>query len=271
MKKCFRVQWNDPYDLEPRHQLPLADGQGQARRSGDRCHRARPRAAVAQLPRDEDEDEDERDDEEKVQFHNRIVAIIGAEEGLGVESLQGAGKIAAETSIANREIFTLGYSTARNIGIGSYVLRLGQRVIQHNDAPIILTGFQALNKLLGTNVYESNLQLGGPEVMGGNGVSHLLVDSDLDAVRRDRRVGRLRAARHRRAAAVPADRRPGRPRRRLATRRRHRRTTRGKLLTATATARGRGCSTTARSSRRSPTGRRPSSSAAAASAACPSA
>ena len=42
----------------------------------------------------------------------------------------------------------------------SYVLRLGQRVVQHNEAPIILTGFQALNKLLGTNVYESNSQLG---------------------------------------------------------------------------------------------------------------
>ena len=40
------------------------------------------------------------------------------------------------------QIFTLGYSTARNIGIGSYVLRLGQRVIQHVDAPIILTGYQ---------------------------------------------------------------------------------------------------------------------------------
>lgn len=75
-------------------------------------------------------------------FHNKITSIIGIEEGLGVESLQGAGKIAAETSIANRQIFTLGYSTARNIGIGSYVLRLGQRVIQHVDAPIILTGYQ---------------------------------------------------------------------------------------------------------------------------------
>jgi len=61
-------------------------------------------------------------------------------------------------------------------------LRLGQRIVQHNDAPIILTGFQALNKLLGTNVYESNSQLGGPEVMGGNGISHLLVDSDLEGV-----------------------------------------------------------------------------------------
>ena len=129
--------------------------------------------------KDEDEDLPE---EEMVEFHNKIVSIIGTEEGLGVESLQGAGKIAAETSIANRAVFTLGYSTARNIGIGSYVLRLGQRVIQHNDAPIILTGFQALNKLLGTSVYESNAQLGGPEVMGGNGVAHLLVDTDLQAM-----------------------------------------------------------------------------------------
>ena len=31
-------------------------------------------------------------------------------------------------------------------------------------------------------MYESNLQLGGPEVMGGNGVAHLLVDSDVEAV-----------------------------------------------------------------------------------------
>ena len=41
---------------------------------------------------------------------------------------------------------------------------------------------QALNKLLGTNVYESNSQLGGPEVMGGNGVSHLIVQTDLEAI-----------------------------------------------------------------------------------------
>jgi len=56
--------------------------------------------------------------------------------------------------------------------------------VQHIDAPIILTGYQALNKLLGTNVYESNAQLGGPEVMGNNGVSHLVVESDLEGVRR---------------------------------------------------------------------------------------
>ena len=71
----------------------------------------------------EDDDEEESADDEKVQFHNKIISIIGHEDGLGVESLMGAGKIAAETSIANRAIFTLSYSTARNIGIGSCVLR----------------------------------------------------------------------------------------------------------------------------------------------------
>ena len=126
--------------------------------------------------------EEDDDAEEMPATHNKITAVIGVEDGLGVESLQGAARIAAETSVANREIFTLAYCTARNIGIGSYVLRLGQRVIQQQDAPIILTGYLALNKLLGTNVYESNLQLDGPEVMGGNGVSHLIVKNDLEAI-----------------------------------------------------------------------------------------
>ena len=62
------------------------------------------------------------------------------------------------------------------------MLRLGHRVVQQRQAPIILTGYQALNKLLGNDVYESNLQLGGPEVMSGNGIAHLLADSDQQAV-----------------------------------------------------------------------------------------
>ena len=180
VKKCVRIQWNDPYDPSRGiAYLWLSEKDKEA--LGDSV--ITELVAVPEPEASDDEDEAEVV-EEKLAEHNRIVAIIGQEDGLGVESLQGAGRIAAETSIANREIFTLGYSTARNIGIGSYVLRLGQRVIQHRDAPIILTGFQALNKLLGSAVYESNLQLGGPEVMGNNGVSHLLVDSDLDAVAR---------------------------------------------------------------------------------------
>jgi hypothetical protein len=50
-----------------------------------------------------DEDEDVGD-EDLCLTHNKITSIIGVEEGLGVESLQGAGSIAAETSIANREV-----------------------------------------------------------------------------------------------------------------------------------------------------------------------
>jgi acetyl-CoA carboxylase / biotin carboxylase 1 len=55
-------------------------------------------------------------------------------------------------------------------------------VIQRADQPIILTGYQALNKLLGRPVYSSQLQLGGPRVMGANGVSHHIVASDFDGV-----------------------------------------------------------------------------------------
>lgn len=39
------------------------------------------------------------------------------------------------------------------------------RCIQRADQPIILTGFSALNKLLGREVYSSQMQLGGPKVI----------------------------------------------------------------------------------------------------------
>jgi acetyl-CoA carboxylase/biotin carboxylase 1 len=44
--------------------------------------------------------------------------------------------------------------------------------------PIILTGYSALNKLLGRAVYTSQDQLGGPQIMIPNGVSHLQVEDD---------------------------------------------------------------------------------------------
>ena len=52
----------------------------------------------------------------------------------------------------------------RSVGIGAYLNRLGQRVIQMQQGPMILTGFSALNKLLGKEVYTSQDQLGGPQV-----------------------------------------------------------------------------------------------------------
>ena len=48
-------------------------------------------------------------------------------------------------------------------------MRLGQRVIQLEDSHIILTGAGALNKVLGREVYTSNAQLGGTQIMYNNG------------------------------------------------------------------------------------------------------
>jgi hypothetical protein len=54
--------------------------------------------------------------------------------------------------------------------------------VQNEGNPIILTGAGALNKVLGREVYTSNLQLGGPQIMYANGVSHLLAKDDYNGV-----------------------------------------------------------------------------------------
>eukprot|EP00922_Rhytidocystis_sp_ex-Travisia-forbesii_P027851 GHVS01040880.1.p1 GENE.GHVS01040880.1~~GHVS01040880.1.p1 ORF type:complete len:1808 (-),score=259.44 GHVS01040880.1:156-5579(-) len=111
-------------------------------------------------------------------------AIIGTEgKHIGVENLRGSGKIAGETSQAYEDTFTLSYVTGRSVGIGAYIVRLGQRTIQKEEGAIILTGYQALNKLLGREVYSSLDQLGGPNVMYQNGVAHLVVDNDQKGMR----------------------------------------------------------------------------------------
>lgn len=111
---------------------------------------------------------------------HRITDIIGLQEGLGVESLKGSGLIAGETSRAYDDIFTITLVTARSVGIGAYLVRLGERAVQVEGQPIILTGASALNKVLGREVYTSNLQLGGTQIMHKNGVSHLTASSDLE-------------------------------------------------------------------------------------------
>jgi acetyl-CoA carboxylase/biotin carboxylase 1 len=112
-----------------------------------------------------------------------ITDIIGKDADLGVENLRGSGGIAGETSRAYDDIFTLTFVTGRTVGIGAYLVRLGQRTIQKVDvAPIILTGYQALNKLMGKDVYSSNAQLGGPNIMYNNGVTHVTVKDHLQGV-----------------------------------------------------------------------------------------
>lgn len=111
-----------------------------------------------------------------------IDTIVGKEDGLGVENLTGSGAIAGAYSRAYKETFTLTYVTGRTVGIGAYLARLGMRCIQRLDQPIILTGFSALNKLLGREVYSSHMQLGGPKIMATNGVVHLTVLDDLEGI-----------------------------------------------------------------------------------------
>ncbi|XP_062873532.1 acetyl-CoA carboxylase 2 isoform X2 [Trichomycterus rosablanca] len=111
-----------------------------------------------------------------------ITDIIGKEDGLGVENLRGSGTIAGETSQAYEEIVTISMVTCRAIGIGAYLVRLGQRVIQVENSHIILTGAGALNKVLGREVYTSNNQLGGVQIMHNNGVTHTTVPDDFEGV-----------------------------------------------------------------------------------------
>ncbi|KIH92458.1 acetyl-CoA carboxylase [Sporothrix brasiliensis 5110] len=116
--------------------------------------------------------------------HHKIVTIVGDEDGLGVECLRGSGLIAGATSRAYNDIFTVTLVTCRSVGIGAYLVRLGQRAVQVEGQPIILTGAPALNNLLGREVYTSNLQLGGTQIMYRNGVSHMVARDDMEGISR---------------------------------------------------------------------------------------
>ncbi|KAL5104803.1 Acetyl-CoA carboxylase [Taenia crassiceps] len=112
----------------------------------------------------------------------KIVDIIGKDFDISVENLRGSALVAEETAHAYEECFTLSVVTSRTIGIGAYLVRLGQRVIQIENSHIILTGAMALNKLLGRQVYTGNGQLGGVQVMANNGVCHLVVPDEYSAL-----------------------------------------------------------------------------------------
>uniref|UniRef100_A0A3Q3IDI1 acetyl-CoA carboxylase n=1 Tax=Monopterus albus TaxID=43700 RepID=A0A3Q3IDI1_MONAL len=120
--------------------------------------------------------------EDEGESRYKITDIIGKEEGLGVENLRGSGMIAGESSLAYEEIITMNLVTCRAIGIGAYLVRLGQRIIQVDNSHIILTGAGALNKVLGREVYTSNNQLGGIQIMHNNGVTHCTVRDDFEGV-----------------------------------------------------------------------------------------
>ena len=163
LKPYFKVAWNDPANEANGYKyLYLTPEDAKTLGAGKNF--------------DGEEITDEGEKRFKLDF------IVGEKDGLGVENLRGSGLIAGETSSAYAETFTLSYVTGRSVGIGAYINRLAQRVIQMANGPIILTGFSALNKLLGKEVYVSQDQLGGPQIMLPNGVAHQLAVDDQDGV-----------------------------------------------------------------------------------------
>merc|ERR1712048_986036 len=167
LKKIFQVAWVDPADPNKGFEYLYLDPNDMARLPSDSV--TSHEVAV------------------NGQVRHVLDAIMGlnlksTQGGIGVENLQGSGLIAGETSRAYEETFTLSYVTGRSVGIGAYLNRLGQRNIQMVKGPMILTGYQALNSVLGQQVYTSQDQLGGPHIMVPNGVTHELVRNDQDGV-----------------------------------------------------------------------------------------
>ena len=162
VKSCFRVGWSDEGSPERGFQYIYLTEEDYARISSS--------VIAHKLQMDSGE------------IRWIIDSVVGKEDGLGVENIHGSAAIASAYSRAYEETFTLTFVTGRTVGIGAYLARLGIRCIQRLDQPIILTGFSALNKLLGREVYSSHMQLGGPKIMATNGVVHLTVSDDLEGV-----------------------------------------------------------------------------------------
>lgn len=182
VRSRLRVQWLD--EAEPSKgfsylYLSAQDHeelQAMARAAGTQALRAVPRPAPSGASATSDGGGGDSE------VHWVLQDVVGLEDGLGVECLSGSGAIASAYARAFREGYTITLVSGRTVGIGAYLARLGRRCVQRSDQPIILTGYSALNKLLGRQVYTSQMQLGGPRVMGHNGVSHHVVRDDLEGV-----------------------------------------------------------------------------------------
>lgn len=136
LKSVFRIAWEDPNEPDRGFRYLYLTPEDYAKLSGFNSVRA-------VLIEDEGES------------RYKITDIIGKEDGLGVENLRYAGMIAGETSRAYDEVVTISMVTCRAIGIGSYLIRLGQRVIQIENSQITLTGYNALNKVRNKLLYEN--------------------------------------------------------------------------------------------------------------------
>jgi acetyl/propionyl-CoA carboxylase alpha subunit/acetyl-CoA carboxylase carboxyltransferase component len=100
----------------------------------------------------------------------------------GIINLDGSALLVSEMAKARNEIQTITFVVDRTVGVGAYLARLSERIIQRKDSCILLTGYQSINKVLGHEIYESNLQLGGYNVMSNNGISHKIVETTMEGI-----------------------------------------------------------------------------------------
>ncbi|CAL8094882.1 unnamed protein product [Orchesella dallaii] len=103
--------------------------------------------------------EDASDHEKGFRYIYLTPEEYSKEDGIGVENLRYAGMIAGETLQAYKEVVTMSMVSYRAIGIGAYLVRLGQRVIQVGNSYTILTGYGALNKLLEDLLQKANIMI----------------------------------------------------------------------------------------------------------------
>lgn len=98
------------------------------------------------------------------------------------ENLSGSARMARASSLAFHSVPTMAVVTDTCTGIISYNVRLLKRVVQTRESEIILTGYRALNALYGgEKIFTSNRELGGPDIMGPNGISHRIVEDEREA------------------------------------------------------------------------------------------
>ncbi|CDW53052.1 CPSase L D2 and Carboxyl trans and Biotin lipoyl and Biotin carb C and CPSase L chain and ACC central domain containing protein [Trichuris trichiura] len=164
VRSCFKIAWNDALNPDKGFKYLYLTQEDFKRLNS--C------MTVVRAEKIEDEGE----------IRYKLTDIIGREESIGVENLKGSGLIAGETSLAYDEVCLISLVSCRTVGIGAYLVRLAQRTIQVENSHIILTGAPALNKLLGREVYTSNNQLGGTQIMHNNGVSHAIAQNDFEGV-----------------------------------------------------------------------------------------
>jgi biotin carboxylase len=100
----------------------------------------------------------------------------------GIVNLDGSALLVSEMAKARKEILTITFVIDRTVGVGAYLARLSERIVQRKDSSILLTGYQSINKVLGKELYESNIQLGGYNIMSNNGISHKIVETTIEGI-----------------------------------------------------------------------------------------